>query len=322
LPLPDRTAILIVGAGVTGLTAARALVAAGREVLVLDKGFNPGGRMATRRLGEASLDHGTTFLTAAGGKFTEAIGTWADAGAAAPWQGIELGQTHWRGLPDMRGLAGHLARDLPVRTRTRLVSVGPAGNGWSAVSEEGGVVAAGAVLMTPPVPQALELLNAGGTELDPGLGAKLSRLDYAMCLTVLAVLDDPAHLPDPGLLEPAAGPIARLVDEQAKGNSPVPAVTIHATPEFSRERWDQDSDEWAAALVAAADPWLGSSVKEYQVHRWKFSRPVRIWPEPCLVAVARPPLVLAGDAFGGPDVPGAYRSGLAAAEVLAGLVVP
>jgi predicted NAD/FAD-dependent oxidoreductase len=190
------------------------------------------------------------------------------------------------------------------------------------VTEEGHTLTAAAVLLTPPLPQSLELLAAGRTELTPGLRSRLERLDYARCITVLAVLDGPARLDEPGLLEPAASPLARLVDEQIKGTSPVPAVTLHATPEYSRKRWDQDGEDLAAELLTAAEPWLQSSVKQHQVHRWKYCRPVRVWPEPCLVAVERPPLVLAGDAFGGPDVPGAFRSGLAAAEVLAGLLGP
>ena len=75
-PLPDQVTVLIVGAGVTGLTAARQLVTVGHEVLVLDKGWNPGGRMATRKMGEASFDHGTTFLAPVGGQFAEALSTW------------------------------------------------------------------------------------------------------------------------------------------------------------------------------------------------------------------------------------------------------
>jgi predicted NAD/FAD-dependent oxidoreductase len=50
--------IVVVGAGLAGLTAARSLVAGGHDVLVLDKGRSPGGRMATRRIGGATFDHG------------------------------------------------------------------------------------------------------------------------------------------------------------------------------------------------------------------------------------------------------------------------
>jgi len=46
----------VIGAGMTGLTAAGVLQARGWAVVLLDKGRAVGGRMATRRIGESRLD--------------------------------------------------------------------------------------------------------------------------------------------------------------------------------------------------------------------------------------------------------------------------
>ena len=55
---PDNSLdVLIIGAGMAGLTAARALVEAGCRVRVVDKGKAPGGRLASRRMGGATFDH-------------------------------------------------------------------------------------------------------------------------------------------------------------------------------------------------------------------------------------------------------------------------
>jgi predicted NAD/FAD-dependent oxidoreductase len=51
------TDVLIIGAGMSG-TAAAELSRAGRKLLVVDKGRGVGGRMASRRIGEAVFDHG------------------------------------------------------------------------------------------------------------------------------------------------------------------------------------------------------------------------------------------------------------------------
>jgi predicted NAD/FAD-dependent oxidoreductase len=108
----------------------------------------------------------------------------------------------------------------------------------------------------------------------------------------------------------------RVVDEAAKGTSAVPAVTLHASPEFSRARWEADRERVASEMIRSAECWLGEKVAAHQIHGWRYGRPRGTWPEPCLVVNDGPPLVLAGDAFGGPDVPGAHRSGLAAAQAL------
>ena len=58
--------ICIVGAGLSGLHLAHRLEGSGLDCLLLDKGRSPGGRAATRRIGEARVDHGLPWLTAGG----------------------------------------------------------------------------------------------------------------------------------------------------------------------------------------------------------------------------------------------------------------
>ena len=56
--------VLVIGAGMAGLVAAAELQRAGRRALVIEKGRGVGGRLASRRIGEASFDHGAQFITA------------------------------------------------------------------------------------------------------------------------------------------------------------------------------------------------------------------------------------------------------------------
>jgi renalase len=54
----QSTDVLIIGAGMSGAVAASEFAKAGLRVMVLDKGRCVGGRMATRRIGDAVFDHG------------------------------------------------------------------------------------------------------------------------------------------------------------------------------------------------------------------------------------------------------------------------
>ena len=58
-----RLRIVVVGAGMTGLTAARALSGQGHDVVVIDKARGPGGRMSTRRDNDLRFDHGAQYFT-------------------------------------------------------------------------------------------------------------------------------------------------------------------------------------------------------------------------------------------------------------------
>jgi predicted NAD/FAD-dependent oxidoreductase len=69
-------------------------------------------------------------------------------------------------------------------------------------------------------------------------------------------------------------------------------------------------------LIEAAREWIGPGIREFQVHGWRYSRPRISDESPCMVACQRPPLVLAGDAFGPGGIEGAALSGLAAARAI------
>jgi predicted NAD/FAD-dependent oxidoreductase len=58
---PRECDVAIIGAGIAGLCAALTLTQAGLKVVIVDKARGVGGRMATRRLGGAVIDHGAQF---------------------------------------------------------------------------------------------------------------------------------------------------------------------------------------------------------------------------------------------------------------------
>ena len=315
--------LVIVGAGLAGLTAARAL-AGQYEVVVLDKSRGVGGRMATRRIGAATIDHGAQFFTTHSPEFAKVVETWTAAGVAQPWftgrvgpDGVvdADGHTRFRGVGSMNAVAQHLAKGLDVRRSTPVRSVARSGDGWL-VTTPHDALTADAVLLTAPVPQSLALLAVGGVELADVDQRALQAIEYEPCLAVLALVDGPTRLPPPGAVDPADGPVDWVADNQRKGVSTAPAVTIHATAAFSRQQWDADDESVVAALLAASHLGCAPLPGGTQVQRWRYARPITVYPARFLAAHELPQLLLAGDAFGGAKVEGAVLSGMAAAEWL------
>ncbi len=111
--------------------------------------------------------------------------------------------------------------------------------------------------------------------------------------------------------------MAFIADNRQKGISPgAVALTIHANAGFSRSCFEAPAEDVARRLLHAADAWLGNEVEAWQLHRWKFSQPAATCPEACLYTALPAPLAVAGDAFAGPRIEGAFLSGLAAAKIL------
>jgi len=321
----QTTDVLVIGAGMAGLIAAAELSRAGRRVRVLDKGRGPGGRMATRRLGGATLDHGAQFITARDARFAAVLEAGIQPGAVAEWcrgfTGAADGHVRWRGNPGMSAVARHLASGLDLHLEMPVAALRRVGERWCAETATGHRITATAVVLTPPVPQSLAMLDSGGVPLPPELRTRLNAIEYERCLAVLAVLDGPSRIPPPGGVALAEGPLAWIADNQQKGVSTEPAATLHSTHAFSLERWDRDRQETGRVLLEAAAEWIGTGIRSFQVHGWRYSRPMRVEEAPCVLAIPSPPLVLAGDAFGGPRVEGAAISGWAAARTVLDSVV-
>ncbi len=319
-PRKPNSDVLIIGAGMAGLTAAAELQCAGCSVRVLDKGRGVGGPMASRRMSEASFDHGAQFITTRDPRFVSALEGWRQTGVVEAWCRSFTehadGHPRWRGKPCMNSLPKHLAHDLDVLLEQQVVALHCAHDQWRVETNMGEVYRANAVVLTPPVPQSLALLEASKFSLSPEMRSRLAAIEYERCLAVMAMLDRPSRLLPPGGLAPAENPIAWIADNQMKGISAVPAVTIHATHTFSLEHWDGDRQASGRLLLDAAATWLGAGIQTFQVHGWRYSKAMRVHEQARVIASQSPMLVLASDAFAGPKAEGAALSGWAATEAI------
>jgi renalase len=328
--------ILIVGAGIAGSLAAHDLLAAGHEVVLADKGHAPGGRVATRTIGDAVFDHGAQFLTAKTPRFQHLVDTWGAAGVSRTWfhgspdlteRGTERGtdpdgHPRYHGAPTMRRIGEHLSAGLDVRLGTVVEAVEVATRGWRlrATLRDGVTpvkLEGDALLLTAPVPQTLALLDAGSARLAPEHRRQLENVTFEPCIAVLARPHGHTTLPARGAARLESGPIAWLTDNHASGASPTPAVTIHGDGEYSREHFDAPDAQVGRQLVELAHPHLGTDADVLYVHRWRYAKPTSRTDEDSILDTTHAaPLAIAGDGLAGGRIEGAALSGWDAAARL------
>ena len=186
--------------------------------------------------------------------------------------------------------------------------------GWT-VEGEGRRWRSADVLVTSPVPQTLDLLTSGGIEVPEAVAS----LRYHSVVGLLVTLDRSPGLPGPGAIQQPDDPeFTFIADNQAKGISPAPAMTFHGAHAWSAEVYEQPDAALLPVLLERAAPYLGgATVIEAQVKKWRYTGPVAPHPDRTVMVAEQPGrLALAGDAFGGPKVEGAFLSGLAAADSL------
>jgi renalase len=324
--------VIVVGAGMAGLTAAHALVDADRTVIILDKGRSVGGRLATRRMAGARLDHGAQFFTVRTPAFAARVADWERRGLAHVWchgfgagsgdttspSATAAGDGHprWVGTFGMNALAKDLATGLDVRVDHRVFSTERTDDVWTVTCDDASTFTADALVLTAPVAQSFSMVF----ETVEDLPRAVFDADYDRTLGLLAVLDRPSAVPAPGGVQRPSPEIAWVADNAAKGISEVPALTVHASPDWSEQHWDTPEDEVHALLLELSAGWIGdATVVDSQVKRWRFATPRHPWPDQCWVS-QKHRLVLAGDAFAGPRVEGAHTSGLVAATTVTELL--
>ena len=311
--------VVVVGAGIAGLMAAQSLVENGHDVVVVDKGRSPGGRLATRRIDDATLDHGAQFFTVRDPLFKSHVEKWIASGVVTEWcRGFDSATQNNDGFPRYRGVRGmtdiakHLANGLDVRCNTLAFSIAPGTTSkWQLNIDDGSALNADALIVTCPLPQTYALLVTADIELPDSM----MRTEYDRTICLLAVLNQSSAVVSPGGLQNPDETFSFVADNAIKGISSAVALTLHANPQFSLEHWDAPPQDVHDLLLKQAKPWIGdAAVVTSQVKKWRLATPLTIWPERHW---ANEMIVLAGDAFGGPKIEGAALSGLSAANYLA-----
>lgn len=309
--------VLILGAGAAGLAAARVCLESGINPVVLDKGRNPGGRMCTRRLGEARFDYGAQFFSAR----RQPLLDWVEYGLRElqikPWNrtaGLNDNATpvRWIAVDGFRALAQQWAGQ-HVYVQTQVTGLTHENSFWKVQAQDNRIWIARGVILTFPLPQALALLDNRCSVTIPDT---LRQVYYHPCLALMCRTAHPP--PWTGWLEPSApasDAIAFIGDNHHKGLSPVPALTVHCTPGFSAANYSAPT-EMILKYVQAALGDLLPPVLESDLMRWRYSRTVNPLDEPFwpFDSEAVPPLALAGDAFGHSRIESAVSSGYAAAQ--------
>jgi predicted NAD/FAD-dependent oxidoreductase len=329
--------ILIVGAGVAGLSCARALSDAGRAVLLLDRARGVGGRCATRALEGQPIDYGPAFLHGRDPGFLAALDAvpatplpgWpaAVSGAGQPCQ-PEAFTPGERRLAFAEGVAAfprHLATGLPIRLETTVTALEPEGDGVRLRLGAGEPLWARDVVLALAAEQALSLLEPLPSP-SPDVRAARALLQFSSsrpCLALLATYPEGSPRPAWQACYPEASRLLQLVaHDSSKRAAPARvALLLQAHPAWSRAHledaaWPQALLEEAGRLVG---PWAASPSATHP-HRWRYARSDQVAELAGPLRFSLPGggrLGLCGDRLApGGGVEGAWRSGRMMAERL------
>ena len=229
--------------------------------------------------------------------------------------------------------AKSIARDLEVRTSTRVESVELDRDGFRLSLESGSDLKARKVILTPPIEQTralLEPLAERHRELLPSL-ALLRMLSTEPCLTLIAGYEPRVDALSWDMFYPDESEVLALVsnDSTKRENGRYGVLVFQCGTRFSRRYLEAEPEEWKELVLAEAarlvSDWAGRPLWT-QTHRWRFARvsAADTLSNPIWVPLSGGRGIgLAGEAFSsGGGVEAAFLSGRRLAETLLGETRP
>ncbi|MBY0613185.1 MAG: FAD-dependent oxidoreductase [Beijerinckiaceae bacterium] len=308
--------IAIIGAGMAGLSCARALTQAGESVTVFEKSRGIGGRCATRRGEHGSYDHGAPYVEAWTVNFKAMLAAGSLTGACVPWPEMNLSDSvpAFVGVPGMSALAKPLSAECDLRLGTRAERIERGDAGWSIRDAAGASHGPFSRLcIAVPAPQAVDLLGSHRFAAQAGSAV------MSPCWTLMVSGGDRIVFGD-GRNPPE--PFAKIiVDSEKPERAAEPRrFVIHMSAAWSRAHLEFAPDEVKALITAELGRSFGfepKSIASATAHRWRYALTETPLGEACLWDEAAK-LGVCGDWCLGRHAENAFLSGLALADRVLG----
>jgi len=321
--------VAVVGAGISGLAAARTLQQQGHEVTVFEASGQVGGRCLTHAAEGFVFDSGATTVAPRGLSLERTMLEDLPTEGLVPVEKPVYVHDGFHVRPgDAARGAGHrycyqdgiqtlprlLAEGLDVRTATMIHEISRPPDGGFTVSGED----CDAVVVAVPAPLAAPLLRSVGDR------RQVNSARYRPCLSVMLGVGHEFDTPYFAAIDPEhAVPLTWLSMESSKvpsGRSPegCTALVAQLGPQYSRRRFEASDELIVSETLVDVGRLLHTEVADVRyvaVERWQYSQPEGM---ASFSSANRPGerLVLCGDWTLGGRVELAYESGVEAAHHL------
>ena len=281
---------IVIGAGISGATAARMLGEYGGKVLVLEKARGSGGRLASKRIrteagDELAFDLGCESFGAQTGTFRSALQEWESVGLVHRLQREGNGQPLWVGASRNSALTRAMLGDLPVAFGVRVTEITYQDGVWQLQAIRGDneirQYAARSLILSAPAQQTRDLLPNGHPFIEK-LAPAVIRPQWVVVLAVPRRADFSRGLQELGRIKslramPEQDAIDVISFESEKPSRPAnndfDIYQIQLTSQWTENRIDWPREQVLNALIDELEAQTGcaSKFEAAHVHRWLYA---------------------------------------------------
>lgn len=276
--------IAIIGAGLSGLTAAT-LLKNHAKITVFEKSRGVGGRMSTRRAEPYFFDHGAQFFTARTDAFKNFISPIIEAGTIKRWDPrlVEIkdrklikshkwadDDIHYVGAPSMNALAKYLNQDLQLNVGTKIKSMFKQQGKWLLKDEDENTLGEyDWVIVTAPAEQAAELLP---TQLP--FYPKIKAITMQPCFSLMLGFEYPLPLEFDAALVHGEDIHWICVNNSKPGRADSFCLLVNSTNSWAHAHINDHVDEIIHYLCQQTSNIIGHDVSKAQhkaLHTWRYA---------------------------------------------------
>jgi hypothetical protein len=331
--------IIIIGAGIAGMAAARELAPTGARVLVIEKSRGIGGRGSLRRGQDWSADLGLQFVAKGSGQWDQFLGQQTEKLRSLPILTAGRMAEAMVHTDGMNALIKSIIPqecgnvDLCFSTRATEIVTFDDGKKIAVKCDTESEFRTRKLILTAPLHQSAALLSAVLIEPMPLAEIPLSQITYSQCFSLVFRCPNSTFMLPAPLWTHCSDDIAGLFDQGAKGIHNGKGVYVAQTSfAFSSDQWEKTDAEIVTIIksrlieLSHANKMGLTSIADLEIlslHRWRYCE--------CLTPIAdaftqqldlqdgagAAQLILAGDCFGPKELkaaPRAFESGIHAAR--------
>ena len=305
--------VAVIGAGMAGLTVARRLQTAGKDVTVFDKSKGTGGRLSSRGYDSGWIDHGAPYLTLETEESFDFLKEHCAAEIMQAWSPETTGELHADercvciGVPRNSAITRQLLGSLVFQPSTRIARLEQVPDGWRLYNDgETPLGVWSQVIVAVPAPQALPLVRQmhrwnqqiRSVAMEPCWVAALSAGKRLDDLADVSVYEHPV--------------IRRITRNSAKpGRRNENVYLVQANKTWSQTQLEYPPEEVGRKLLQSFMQVVGTEAETgiLLTHRWRYALTEIALEQPCLWD-AEANLGVCGDWCLGRKVEDAWQSGM------------
>ena len=307
--------LLIIGSGISGLSAALEAKKYFKDVLIIDKGYHSGGRICSKKINSFCFNHGAPYISKSSKRLNLGFSNFINKiDKVVPFKVSSVKKKNNDSVllvdPNMRSLFNKHLNKLNINQKTKVLQIIKQVDYYQIKCDNDRIYKSKKIIVTAPAPQTADLIK----DVSPEMLKYINRANFSQCISVLLGFNHSFDLPLNSFFYDEIGGICSLLNENHNNkylkNS---SLVIRMSDKWSQFHFNKTNDEIINHCLSIISKKFNiikiNNVVSTYCHKWRYSQVTKMLPSNASIVNKEKNLGVAGDWTLGPTIEDAYNSG-------------